>query len=89
MNPLYELYKNGQAIENLPTNRTPLQAIDAIQRAMANPGAFIKEKFPDIPENIMNSPILILDYLQRTRGMITNQQIQQLVGLYGGNYVGH
>ena len=53
-------------------------------QAMRNPAAFIKQRFPDIPDNIINNPDQILSYLQQTRG-ITDQQIQQLYGMYGGH----
>lgn len=49
-----------------------------VMQAMQNPAAFIKSRFPDIPDNIQNDPNQIMQYLQRTRN-ISNNQIQQLI----------
>lgn len=62
--------------------QNPVQKANYIMNAIQNPAAFVKEQFPDIPENIQNNPDEILRYLQQTRG-ITDQQIQQLSGMYG------
>ena len=59
-----------------------MQKMQYIMNAMANPAAFVKQQFPDIPENIQNNPNEILRYLQQTRG-ITDQQIQQISGMNG------
>lgn len=67
-NPLYDAL--------MGRNAGPLQNIGAIMQAMQNPAQFVKQQFPDIPEQIQNNPYQILQYLQQTRG-ITNQQIQQ------------
>lgn len=61
----------------------PMQKIGFVRQAMANPGLLIKQRFPDIPDQIMNDPGQILAYLQRTRG-ITDQQIRQLTSQFGG-----
>ena len=79
MNPLYQQLIGQQSMPQQP-QMNPFQQILA---AMNNPAKFIKQRFPDIPDNISNDPNQILEYLQRTRG-ITNQQIQQLIGRYGG-----
>lgn len=70
MNPLYDaLIGRGQS--------TPrIGRIAQIMSAMQNPAQFVKQQFPDIPNEIQNNPHQILQYLQQTRG-ITNQQIQQ------------
>ena len=60
----------------------PMQKMNYIMQAMTNPAAFIKQQFPDIPNDISNDPNQILSYLQRTRG-ITDQQINQLRNMYG------
>lgn len=62
----------------IPQQNSPnfIQAMNEYMLAMRNPAKYIKDKFPDIPENIQNDPNQILSYLQKTRG-ITNQQIQQ------------
>lgn len=57
--------------------QNPIQKANYILEAMRNPAAFVKHNIPDIPENIINDPNKVLDYLQRTRG-ITNEQINQI-----------
>lgn len=64
------------------TFHNPMQKMQYIMNAMTNPAAFARQQFPDIPENIQNNPNEILNYLQRTRG-ISDQQIQQISGMYG------
>lgn len=53
----------------------PMQRMQMVMSAMQNPAAFVKQKFPDIPDQYMNNPSMIMQYLQRTRG-ITQQDIQ-------------
>lgn len=55
------------------------QKVNQIMQTMQNPVAFVKQQFPDIPDNILNDPDQILQYLQQTRN-ISNEQIQQLMG---------
>lgn len=62
--------------------QNPIQKANYILETLRNPAAFVKQQFPDIPENIQNNPDDILRYLQRTRG-ISDQQIQQLSGMCG------
>lgn len=62
--------------------RQAMQNPMIIRQAMQNPAAFVKEHFPDIPDNISNDPNAILNYLQQTRG-ITDQDIQRLYNTYG------
>ena len=82
MNPLYQQLAGGmQQPVQAPMN--PFQKMGAVMQAMRNPQQFIKQSFPDIPDNISNDPNQILNYLQQTRG-ISNQQIQNLVSMYGG-----
>lgn len=71
MNPLYQMY-----------NPQPVNPFAAFQQAMANPPAFVMQKFPDIPQEIANDPAQILGYLQRTRG-IPDQRIQQMRQMFG------
>jgi hypothetical protein len=54
----------------------PFQQMQQVMSVMNNPAAFLKQRFPDIPDGIMNDPNQILQYLQQTRG-ITDQDIQQ------------
>ena len=55
------------------------QKVNQIMQSMQNPAAFVKQQFPDIPENILNDPNQVLQYLQQTRN-ISNEQIQQMMG---------
>lgn len=55
----------------------PFQRMQQVMSVMNNPAAFLKQKFPDIPDEIMNDPNRILQYLQQTRG-ISNQDLQQV-----------
>ena len=61
--------------------QNPIQRANYIYQAMRNPAAFVKQQFPDIPDNIANDPNQVLGYLQRTRG-ISNQQLQQILSQY-------
>lgn len=59
---------------------TPLQAL-------MNPVAFIKQQCPDIPDEIMNDPNQVFNYLMNTRGL--NQQQRQILNQQsGGNMYG-
>lgn len=60
--------------------QNPIQKANYVMNALRNPAAFVKEQFPDIPENIQNNPDEILRYLQQSRG-ISDQQIQQISGM--------
>ena len=83
MNPLYQQLSGGMApmaqpgFSGGPQFANPMQKMNYILQAMRNPAAFVKQQFPDIPDQIANDPQQILSYLQRTRG-ISDQQIQQL-----------
>lgn len=57
----------------IPMN--PMQRMQMMMSAMRNPGAFLKQKFPDIPDQIMHDPNQIMQYLQQTRG-ISDQDIR-------------
>ena len=89
MNPLYQMMMSGGMGSPVPpspapqTFQNPVQKMQFIMQAMRNPAAFVRQQFPDIPDQIANDPNQILSYLQQTRG-ISNQQIQQLVNTYGG-----
>lgn len=58
---------------------TAYQRVNQIMQTMQNPAAFVKQQFPDIPDNILNDPNQILQYLQQTRN-ISNAQLQQITG---------
>lgn len=55
----------------------PIQKVNFILQTMTNPGAFVKQAFPDIPDDMINDPNQILGYLQQSRG-ISNADIQNL-----------
>lgn len=55
------------------------QKVNQIMQTMQNPMAFVKQQFPDVPDNILNDPNQVLQYLQQTRN-ISNEQLQQLTG---------
>ena len=55
----------------------PIQKVNYILQTMTNPGAFVKQAFPDIPDSMMNDPNQIMNYLQQSRG-ISNKDIQDL-----------
>lgn len=61
----------------------PIQQANFIINAMRNPAAFVKEQFPDVPDDIRNNPDAVLNYLQQTRGSRFTQQMQQVSGMYG------
>ncbi len=69
----------GQPVvpRSMPMPINPMQKMQMVMSAMQNPGSFLKQKFPDIPDQYLNNPNLILQYLQRTRG-ITQQDIQNV-----------
>ena len=85
MNNWYNRITGNVPIMSQPSGMTfqnPMQKMQYIMNAMTNPAAFVKQQFPDIPENIQNNPNEILRYLQQTRG-ISDQQIQQISGMNG------
>ena len=60
-----------------PTFQNPMQKMQYIMQAMTNPAAFVKQHFPDIPDNILNDPNQVGPYIQQRLG-VSNQQLQQL-----------
>lgn len=80
INPWYNVVNNVQPVQQQasgqPMFQNPMQKVQYILQAMRNPAAFVKQVFPDIPNEISNNPNQILAYLQQTRG-ISNEQIQQ------------
>lgn len=57
---------------------TPFQKVQQVMSVMNNPASFLKQRFPDIPNEIMYDPNQIMQYLQRTRG-ITDKDVQQIM----------
>lgn len=87
MNPYYNML-NGGAFQGGGTpspfsfsqprqSMTPIQIMQYFLQAMTNPAAFMKQQFPDIPNNISNNPAQIFNYLQQTHSPVSNQQVQQ------------
>lgn len=74
MNPLYQMLNQQSA----PMPQNPMQRFGQVMQAMRNPVQFIRQAFPDIPNEISGNPNQILAYLQKTRG-ISNEQIQSLM----------
>ena len=58
------------------------QKVNQIMQSMQNYSAFVKQQFPDVPENILNDPNQILQYIQKTRN-ISNEQLQGMLGYKG------
>ena len=56
--------------------QNPIQKAQYIMQTLTNPGAFVRQQFPDIPQGIENDPNKVLNYLMQSRG-ITQQQLQQ------------
>ena len=88
MNPLYNMLIGQQAVQPQASSQAygqafqnPLQKANYILQALKNPAAFVKQQFPDIPENISNDPNKILQYLQETRN-ISNDQISQIMNQF-------
>ncbi len=80
MNPLYTQYMSNPASRpGQPMN--PIQKVSQVMQAMRNPAAFVRQSFPDIPAYMQNDPNQILQYLQQTRG-ITSEQIQDIINQY-------
>jgi hypothetical protein len=46
-------------------------------QALINPMAFVKQRFPDIPDDILNDPNRVGPYIQQKLGL-SNQQVQQI-----------
>jgi hypothetical protein len=56
-----------------------------IMQAMRTPAAFVKQHFPDIPNDIANNPDAILNYWRQTKGL-TDADIQRVTGGYPNAY---
>jgi len=78
-NPLYQMMNPQGAFQQNISGmqfQNPINKMQYIMQAMTNPAAFVKQHFPDIPDQISNNPNQILQYLMQTRGL-TKQQIQE------------
>ena len=67
-----------------PVFQNPLQKVNYIMQAMTNPAQFVKQHFPDIPDNILNDPNQVGQYLQQRFGA-PSPQAQQFMrqNMYG------
>lgn len=70
---------NAAPSGNFQGPMNPIQQFNSFMQAMTNPAAYLKQKFPDIPDEIQNDPNQILAYLQKTRG-ISNEDVQKTIG---------
>lgn len=64
-----------------PVFQNPIQKAQYIYQAMTNPAAFVKQQFPDVPDEIANDPNRVLQYIQQSRG-ISNDQLNHIVNQY-------
>lgn len=79
MNAWYDrVAGNAPQAQNFQNFQNPMQRAGYILRALMNPSAFVKQQFPDVPDNIMNDPNQVLQYIQRTRG-ISDDQLRQIM----------
>lgn len=82
MNPLYQQLM-GVSQGGAPSFNNPMQKVQYILQAMTNPAAFVRQQFPDIPVEIQNDPNQVFNYLQQTRGQVSQNQIQQAQQMAG------
>lgn len=87
MNKWLDRINQTQPVQT-PTDRritfnNPAERFQYILNAMRNPVSFVKEQFPDVPENIVNNPDAVLQYLGKTRGNDFYKMMQQVQGMYG------
>lgn len=88
MNPLYNMLINQQNSQTrMPSPvsgmafQNPIQKANYIYKALTNPAAFVRQEFPDVPEDILGDSNRVLQYLQETRH-ISNDQIQQIMNQF-------
>ena len=84
MSMMYDMFGGmGQPMMPAQVPMNPMQRMQMVMSAMRNPMGYLKQKFPDIPDQYANNPSTILQYLQQTRG-ITNQDIQNVQAQMNG-----
>lgn len=85
-NPLYQQLFGGAPMQGTSPNfltqqmaprQNPMQMMASFMKAMMNPAAFVRQCFPDIPQNIANDSNQVFNYLQQTRPQVSQQQIQE------------
>ena len=88
-NPLYQMFSGmGAPSPSFSGNsgmqfQNPVQKMTFVMQAMANPAAFVKQQFPDIPENNQNDTNQVFNYLQQTRGQVSQEQVNQAQQMAG------
>lgn len=89
-NPLYQqLFGAGMPTPGTsypsfgPNANNPIQRMMTVMQAMSNPVAFVKQRFPDIPDNIQFNSSQVFDYLQRTRNPVSEQQVREAQQMTG------
>ena len=84
-NPLYiqQMLAGRTGMMGMPAPNSPAQRMAAVLQAMQNPQAFVKQCFPDIPQNVINDPNQTFNYLQQTRGQVSQQQVNQAQQMAG------
>ena len=91
-NPLYQQLFGGGMPVSAPQpdspmmpqgSNNPMQKMAMMMRAISNPVAFVKQYFPDIPDNIQYNSNQVFDYLQRTRPPVSEQQIREAQQMTG------
>ncbi len=86
MNPLFQSLMGQQQQMSAPQMhpqqmmsgmqfQNPVQKMNYILQAMRNPAAFVRQHLPGIPEQIINDPNQILQYMQQNMG-VTQMDIQ-------------
>lgn len=58
-----------------PRFMNPVQRYQYIMQALTNPAQFIRNMFPDIPNEIANDPNRVGNYLMQTRGNPTQEMV--------------
>lgn len=71
-----------QPMSGAPQFVNPIQKMQYVMQAMRNPAAFMKQRFPDIPDEIMNNPSAIMQYMQQTHGQVPQDEMQRVMGMY-------
>lgn len=61
-----------QPQQQSPAPMNPFQKAQMVMQAMTNPAVFMKKVYPDIPNEIMNDPNRVMQYMQQTRGITQN-----------------
>ena len=61
---------------SVPQFSNPIQKLNYIMQVMRNPAAFVKQNIPGIPDQILNDPNQILQYMQEHCG-VTQEDIQR------------